>query len=137
MDTAATSNQPAPGSPATPASNNQSQAKGKKAESTAATTQLFRPINFEGNSPTPATPEGLESCSSKSTLANGSENGSDSVLDSAYNSDNPQPQMTENSEPATENGQSACKVTATLQNKSLWKDFRKIGNEMIVTKPGR
>lgn len=89
--------------------------------------QLFRPINFENGSPTPATPEGIDSNGSKVTLGNDSESGSENALDSAYSSDNPQPQ----------NGKSAGKMVATLQNKTLWKDFRKIGNEMIVTKPGR
>lgn len=28
-------------------------------------------------------------------------------------------------------------IRAIIQNKALWKSFMKIGNEMIVTKPGR
>lgn len=123
MDKAATSNQPAPGSPtAPPTTNNCSQAS---KEVTAPAKQLFRPINFENGSPTPATPEGLDSNSSKVTLSNDSESGSECAQDSAYSSDNPQPL----------NGQP--KISASLQNRSLWKEFRKIGNEMIVTKPGR
>jgi hypothetical protein len=97
---------------------------------TASAKQLFRPIKFESSPPTPATPEGIESSGSKSTMENGSESGSDYALDSAYSSDNPQL-------PLVENGQHLNRITAVLQNRTLWKDFRKIGNEMIVTKPGR
>lgn len=94
----------------------------------AAITPLFRPINFESSSPTP---EGFECSGSKSTLGNGSESGSDCAQDSAYSSDNTVPAK-------NNDGQLPCKkITATLQNKSLWKDFKRIGNEMIVTKPGR
>lgn len=90
------------------------------------TPQLFRPIKFESRSPSPATPEDIESSGFKNTAENGSDSSSDSAMDSAYSSDNLQP-------PQGEPGQ----ITAVLQNRRLWKDFRKIGNEMIVTKPGR
>ena len=32
---------------------------------------------------------------------------------------------------------SRVRMKVFIQNKSLWKSFMKIGNEMIVTKPGR
>lgn len=102
----------------------------KKDDAIAVTPQLFRPIKFESSSPTPVTPEGIEPSGSKSTMENDSDNGSDSALDSAYSSDNPQPLL-------SEDGQLTHQITAVLQNKNLWKDFKKIGNEMIVTKPGR
>ncbi len=88
-------------------------------EPTSAIPQIFRPIKFES---TPATSEGNESESGSS----------DSALDSAYCSDNAQPFRN------AAGAQPFCKkVTASLQNKSLWKSFKRIGNEMIVTKPGR
>lgn len=88
-------------------------------EPSSATPQIFRPIKFES---TPATPEGNESESGSS----------DSALDSAYCSDSAQPFRN------AAGAQPFCKkITASLQNKSLWKSFRRIGNEMIVTKPGR
>lgn len=139
METAVTSNQPpASISQATTAEKNKhDQASNgsshyKEEASAVAVPQLFRPINFESNSPTPPTPEGIESTTSKSTLGNSSESGSESAQDSAYSSDNPQPLRPDNSQAS-----SSKKIAATLQNKALWKDFKRIGNEMIVTKPGR
>lgn len=125
METAGKSKSTAAGSLDSPTSNNCSQTHKEKITKPAIS--FFRPINFENGSPTPATPEGLDSNSSKVTLGNDSESSSECALDSAYSSDSPQLQ----------NDQPAGKMSATLQNKSLWKDFRKIGNEMIVTKPGR
>lgn len=92
---------------------------------TSVNTQIFRPIRFESTPATPATTEG-----------NGSESGSDSALDSAYSSDNAQPLGLVAA--AAGIAPPFCKkITASLQNKSLWKSFKRIGNEMIVTKPGR
>lgn len=88
-------------------------------EPSSATPQIFRPIKFES---TPASTEGNESESGSS----------DSALDSAYCSDNAQPFRN----PAGAQPYSK-KITASLQNKNLWKSFKRIGNEMIVTKPGR
>lgn len=85
---------------------------------TAAPAHFFRPIKFES---TPATPE-----------SNGS-------VDSAYGSATTEEAVeqpgepTDPAEPPVEPGT----IVAILQSKSLWKSFRKIGNEMIVTKPGR
>ena len=102
-----------------------------KEEPTPIPPQLFRPINFESTPPT--TPEGLESNGSKSTLGNGSESGSDCAMDSAYSSDNTQATKSD------ENGLVIArkKISASLQNKCLWRSFKRLGNEMIVTKPGR
>lgn len=100
-----------------------------KEEPTPIPPQLFRPINFESTPPT--TPEGLESNGSKSTLGNGSESGSDCAMDSAYSSD---------ATKSDENSQlqlARKKISASLQNKCLWRSFKRLGNEMIVTKPGR
>ena len=136
METAVTSNQTSPNNQenslnsAMATKGAQDSNASTKEEPTAVTTPLFRPIKFESSSPTPATPEGTESNGSKSNLGTSSESGSDVALDSAYSSDNPNPKP-ENGKPAEP------KITATLQNRSLWKDFKKIGNEMIVTKPGR
>lgn len=103
-----------------------------KEEPTPIPPQLFRPINFE--STPPITPEGLESNGSKSTLGNGSESGSDCAMDSAYSSDNTQAtKCDENSQLQ----QARRKISASLQNKCLWRSFKRLGNEMIVTKPGR
>ena len=139
METAVTSNQPAAStSQATTAEKNKHDKASngnscyKEEASAVVVPQLFRPINFEGNSPTPPTPEGIESTASKSTLGNGSESGSESAQDSAYGSDNHQPLRPDNSQASAHK-----KIAATLQNKALWKDFKRIGNEMIVTKPGR
>lgn len=93
---------------------------------TSVNTQIFRPIRFESTPATPATTEG-----------NGSESGSDSALDSAYSSDNAQSLGLVAAAAAGIAPPFCKKITASLQNKSLWKSFKRIGNEMIVTKPGR
>lgn len=82
-------------------------------------THIFRPIDFE------STPK-------SDTTENNSENGSEHAIDSAYSSDNPQSLTSlTGTNPITK------RISASLQNKALWKAFKKIGNEMIVTKPGR
>ena len=88
-------------------------------ESCANPTPIFRPINFD-----------------KAEEDHTPESGSDCAIDSAYSSDNIQSSASSSSTVICSNPLNR-KITATLQNKSLWKTFKKIGNEMIVTKPGR
>lgn len=92
---------------------NQESTGAQSPESTANSTPLFRPIEFEAN-----------------TGSEGSEYGGS---DSAYSSDNLQgPEVYQNSKHSF-----TRKISATLQNRSMWQTFTRIGNEMIVTKPGR
>lgn len=72
---------------------------------------------------------------------------SSSIVDSAYNSDHapeehedaadPEAAAMEGEEPETEVKEKGKTITAALVELDLWKDFYKVGNEMIVTKPGR
>jgi len=81
----------------------------------AISTPLFRPIEFE----------------SQTGCSEGSESGGS---DSAYGSEQPTtPLDLYQVRPVPY----YRKVTASVQNKQLWKLFTRIGNEMIVTKPGR
>ena len=101
---------------------------------------FFRPIKFES---TPATPE------SNGGSENGSSGGSETTIDSAYGSEEIQATARTGSHGGDTAGNPVTAeeeaeepiytgdITVHLQNKSLWKSFRKIGNEMIVTKPGR
>ncbi len=96
----------------------------EKEETPSVSTQIFRPIDFEGIAVTSDT--------------NGtSESGSESAFDSAYSSDNTQILPTAGSTSNGDINPLSRKITATLQNSNLWRSFKKIGNEMIVTKPGR
>lgn len=106
---------------------------------TVAPANFFRPIKFES---TPTTPE------SNGYEENGSTGGSESTIDSAYGSEATQARAgNQNSEGQAAQGGEASEeaveppysgsIVVNLQNKNLWKSFRKIGNEMIVTKPGR
>lgn len=106
-----------------------------KEESVSTTTHLFRPIKFES---TPATPE-----------SNGSEGGSETTIDSAYGSETVQATAGRSNHGEGEGveGTSSTEeanlphfsgtITAALLDEDLWKSFNRIGNEMIVTKPGR
>ncbi len=85
-----------------------------QASSAAISTPLFRPIEFE----------------TQVGCSEGSESGGS---DSAYGSDQHTPLDMFHARPMTY----YSKLSASVQNKHLWKMFTKIGNEMIVTKPGR
>lgn len=56
------------------------------------------------------------------------------LSDSAYNSEHEDTPEQSEAAPAQASDR---KITATLLDEELWKSFNKIGNEMIVTKPGR
>lgn len=85
-----------------------------KVSSSSGPHQIFRPIDFEN-------------AESEET----SESGSNTPTDSAYSSDNHQSAISQSS------ALPFRRITASLQNKALWKTFKRMGNEMIVTKPGR
>lgn len=75
--------------------------------------KLFRPVEFQES-----TESDDEECSRRNSYTS---------IDSAYSS---QPETMTSYQPQK-------KIKAALHNKNLWKSFMAIGNEMIVTKPGR
>lgn len=132
-----------PSAAAEASNGNNNKATAPAANPPPAPAHFFRPIKFES---TPATPES----------ENDSTGGSETTIDSAYGSDvsrtaRNQPQQGEGATGGVGAAAAAVAVVkgedgeplhssgilVNLQNKSLWKSFNKIGNEMIVTKPGR
>ena len=79
--------------------------------------------------------------SSKVTTASRSKLGSEVPIDSAYSTEHeksPDQSASAAKEKETKRRpQPAKKLTAKLQDDEMWKVFNKLGNEMIVTKPGR
>lgn len=87
----------------------------EKGMSSSSSFKFFRPVEFNSNGES----EDEESAATRSS--------SNASLDSAYSS---QSDLVMN--PLFE-----VKIEAKLHKKSLWKGFMNLGNEMIVTKPGR